>query len=330
MTDNIRERARRRVAWATVAITASCLVALPAISAGRVRSRSLPSRCVSSRLAVSVAVEEGATGKRFWILAFRNTGGNPCHLYGYPGVGLLDSNSRLLPFKVSRAAGSEHAITLRAGGRAWFTLEFENGGFCPGHASSFSGLRVYPPDSRGFLTIKHFKHGSESACIPPNYQVQVTPVRATVFGSAEASAGPARCTTGGLDMWLTQQEGAAGSFFFTIALENMTRHKCSLFGYPGVSAVSLTGQQIGAPAGRETSEPARSMTLAPEGQVVTIVHVTDVFLLPPSCHQTLAAGFRVYPPGNTASRIAWAPVHVCANRAEQHMLVRSVKPQPTQ
>jgi len=131
-------------------------------------------------------------------------------------------------------------------------------------------------------------------------------------------------------MWFTRGSAAAGNFYFTIALENMTRHTCSLFGYPGISAVDLAGHRIGAAAGREPSGPAAVMTLRPERSVATIIHVTDVALLPSPCHQTLAAGFRVYPPGNRVSRVVWFPFRTCENAAYGDMRVRAIQAEPTE
>jgi len=46
----------------------------------------------------------------------------------------------------------------------------------------------------------------------------------------------------------TQGDGAAGSVYYTLQFTNLSGHACTLRGYPGVSAVSLSGHQLGAPA----------------------------------------------------------------------------------
>ena len=58
--------------------------------------------------------------------------------------------------------------------------------------------------------------------------------------AAPAPAGAARaprCATSGLVVWLdTQGDGAAGSIYYKLELTNLSRHTCTLLGYPGVSA----------------------------------------------------------------------------------------------
>ncbi|HEX3692423.1 MAG TPA: DUF4232 domain-containing protein [Solirubrobacteraceae bacterium] len=147
-------------------------------------SAGVPSRCVSSQLSLSLPLAEGAAGKRYWVLALRNVGARPCHLHGYPGVGLLDSHGRLLSYNVARRGGmSPKTLVLVPGTHAWFTLEFEEGGFCS-HQTAFAGLRVYPPGSTGFVTLHH----KESACIPPSGQPYVTPVRRTFLPPAGSAS----------------------------------------------------------------------------------------------------------------------------------------------
>src|SRR5215472_4306894 len=60
------------------------------------------------------------------------------------------------------------------------------------------------------------------------------------------------CATSGLDVWLnTQGNGAAGTIYYQLEFTNLSGSSCTLFGFPGVSAVSLTGTQIGNAAFRD-------------------------------------------------------------------------------
>ncbi len=143
--------------------------------------------------------------------------------------------------------------------------------------------------------------------------------------SARAAASP-RCKTAGLVMWLNPEgSGTAGSFYFKLEFVNLSGSACTLAGYPGVSAVSLSGRQIGASAKREATGRARTVTLAPEGGASAIVHVVDVGALPSSCRPAAAAGFRVYPPGESASKVVPYPFRTCANARESAMRVRALK-----
>src|SRR5271156_415533 len=101
---------------------------------------------------------------------------------------------------------------------------------------------------------------------------------ASVAPAATArAAGPPKCATSGLVMWLNSEDsGTAGSFYYHLELANLSGRTCTLAGYPGVSAVNLDGRQIGSPAGREVTQKPRVVTLAPEAQTTALIRVVDV------------------------------------------------------
>ncbi len=140
------------------------------------------------------------------------------------------------------------------------------------------------------------------------------------------AAGPPKCATSGLVMWLNSEDsGTAGSFYYHLELANLSGRTCTLAGYPGVSAVNLDGRQIGSPAGREVTQKPRVVTLAPEAQTTALIRVVDVGALPASCRPVAAAGFRVYPPGQTTSKVVPFPFRTCSNAAQRALSVRAVK-----
>ncbi len=140
------------------------------------------------------------------------------------------------------------------------------------------------------------------------------------------AASPPKCAASSLVMWLNSEDsGTAGSFYYHLELANLSGHKCTLAGYPGVSAVSLGGRQIGAAAGREVTHTPRTVTLAPEAQTTALIHLVDVGALPASCRPVTAAGFRVYPPGQRSSKVVPFPFRTCSNSAQRALLVRAVK-----
>ncbi|MGA2166171.1 MAG: DUF4232 domain-containing protein [Solirubrobacteraceae bacterium] len=143
--------------------------------------------------------------------------------------------------------------------------------------------------------------------------------------NAQTAAAP-RCRTAGLVMWLNPEDsGAAGNFYYKLEFVNLSGSTCTLAGYPGVSAVSLSGRQIGASAKREATGRPRTVTLPPEGEATALVHVVDVGALPSSCRPAAAAGFRVYPPGESASKVVPYPFRTCSNARESVMWVRALK-----
>src|ERR1700692_2010688 len=67
-----------------------------------------------------------------------------------------------------------------------------------------------------------------------------------------AGAASVRCSSSGLSVWLYTPpgNGALGSRYFYVEFTNLSGHTCTLHGAPGVSAVSLSGRQVGAAAAR--------------------------------------------------------------------------------
>ena len=76
-----------------------------------------------------------------------------------------------------------------------------------------------------------------------------------------AAAAPA-CTTSNLDVWLnTMGNGAAGSSYYNLNFTNLSAHSCTLYGYPGISAITQTGIQLGSSAGRNAEHAPAHITL---------------------------------------------------------------------
>ena len=96
-----------------------------------------------------------------------------------------------------------------------------------------------------------------------------------------ASATPARdatpaCQTSGLDIWAAANRGSAyaGGYYDTIYLTNMSGQACTLSGHAGVTAVGLSGSQIGSPAGWAGPAPAL-VKLPQDATAAILVQVGD-------------------------------------------------------
>ena len=138
------------------------------------------------------------------------------------------------------------------------------------------------------------------------------------------------CTTSGLVIWLnTMGNGAAGSIYYTLEFTNLSGHACTLSGYPGVSAVDLSGHQLGSAGGRDSSSPGHTVTLAASGSHQTAtatLRVVEAGNFPPSaCGITTAAGIRVYPPNQTASKVVPFPFSACSHTGPAILRVRVVQ-----
>jgi len=151
-------------------------------------------------------------------------------------------------------------------------------------------------------------------------------IPAAALATPAASAAPARdatpaCQTSGLDIWAAANRGSAyaGGYYDTIYLTNMSGQACTLSGHAGVTAVGLSGSQIGSPAGWAGPAPAL-VKLPQDATAAILVQVGDPANYGPTCFQPgtgypgrvpLAAGLRVYPPNQFTSKVAPLPVPAC-------------------
>jgi hypothetical protein len=65
----------------------------------------------------------------------------------------------------------------------------------------------------------------------------------------------------------SQPNRAAGGAYYDLEFTNLSGHACTLRGYPGVSAVSLTGRHLGSPAG--WGSPATTTVRLASGHTAT-------------------------------------------------------------
>jgi Domain of unknown function (DUF4232) len=133
-------------------------------------------------------------------------------------------------------------------------------------------------------------------------------------GAAPAAAPAARCHTGALTDWIgLPADGTAGSNYYMLEISNTSGAKCSLYGFPGVSAVGAGGHQLGRAAGRNDARGERPLTLAPGATAHVVLQIADVGNFPASaCHPATAAGLRVYAPGAFRSRVIPFSFRGCA------------------
>lgn len=152
-------------------------------------------------------------------------------------------------------------------------------------------------------------------------------VLATLVAAPSVSGATAtRCSTNGLVVWLdTRGNGAAGSIYYQLELTNLSGRTCTLRGYPGVSAITLTGRQIGAPATRNPAHPARTVTLRPRATAIAVLQVAEAANFPRNlCRPTTAAGLRVYPPNGTVAKTIPFPFAACTRTSAHVLTVQAV------
>ena len=139
---------------------------------------------------------------------------------------------------------------------------------------------------------------------------------ATATTATTSASGPALCKAANLKGSLDASGGgAAGSVYMQLILKNSGSASCLLKGFAGVSlTASATGNPLGAAATRDDSTPVASVLLAPGQSGKATLRYTQAGNYP-SCTHVPAAGFRVYPPEDTASLFIPAAKDACSESA---------------
>ena len=142
---------------------------------------------------------------------------------------------------------------------------------------------------------------------------------------AASSAAPA-CTTRALVVWLdTHGDGTAGSTFFKLHFTNLSGERCTLTGFPGVSAVDLAGRRLGSPAARDPHTSVRTVTLGPGRTATAVLQVADTGVFSRAeCAPVTAAGLRVFPPSRTRAKVVPFPFRACSQAGPTYLHVRAV------
>jgi Protein of unknown function (DUF4232) len=114
------------------------------------------------------------------------------------------------------------------------------------------------------------------------------------------------------------------SNFYDLEISNVSAHACSLYGYPGVSALRTNGSQLGSAAGRAGGTKVL-VTLAPGGTAHATLYISYSGDYPASaCHPATAGLLRVYAPGDYASMEFAFSFPACARRGPVYLGVSTM------
>jgi Protein of unknown function (DUF4232) len=142
--------------------------------------------------------------------------------------------------------------------------------------------------------------------------------------STTAAAIP-KCTASDLGVWLAvdQGNGALGTIYYPLEFTNLSQHTCSLFGYPGVSAISQNGHQLGSSARWGSLAGAHTVNLAPGATAHTMLAYHDaVVTTEPGCDPVYTAELlRVYPPGQYNATYAAFSFEACSHAGPVYMSI---------
>jgi hypothetical protein len=145
---------------------------------------------------------------------------------------------------------------------------------------------------------------------------------ASSAAAASAAVAP-RCERAQLTAWLgIPGDGYAGGTGYQLEISNISHRTCTLYGYPGVSALGPGSHQLGSPAARNSLNTARLVTLRPRQTAHVLLTITDVANYPAStCEPKTADALRVYAPGDYRSVKFPFSFSACSERGPKYMHV---------
>lgn len=147
---------------------------------------------------------------------------------------------------------------------------------------------------------------------------------ASASPSARATAQVPPCANGQIDSWLaTGGNAALGTTYYQLQFTNLTKRTCSLYGFPGVSAVDFARRQVGGASVR--SGPKRSVVLVGGATAHATLGVVDTGNFSAGgCRPVEAFGLRVYAPNQTVSDVIPWPFSVCSHAKTVSITIQSV------
>ena len=160
-----------------------------------------------------------------------------------------------------------------------------------------------------------------SAILLPTAALASSAHSASAAHQAVRAAAPAACTSNHTRVWYgLPGDGATGHIYYQLQFSNIGSTTCSLYGYPGVSAIDVNGHQVGKPA---THSGGRQLVkLAPGATAHVVLAYTQAGLV---CSNPVnAVELKVFAPGQTHAQLVPLATQGCPGKSLLH--VDSVHP----
>jgi hypothetical protein len=153
-------------------------------------------------------------------------------------------------------------------------------------------------------------------------------VASSASAASDSPAQIPRCTPGQLGVWVNVDSGsgAAGSIYYHLDFTNTSTTTCHLYGYPGVSATTLNGTQLGDAAARDSSVPASYVNIPPDGTAYAILRYGNAEVSTSGCKPVNASLLRVYPPDDFSTRQAFFSLPACTVTGHTYLTITRVQP----
>lgn len=174
-----------------------------------------------------------------------------------------------------------------------------------------------------FRATRRILSGTALVCVAAT--LPGTALASTSSTAGHATAGPAarpgwffpRCKESQITIWMgIPGSGAAGTIFYPLEFSNISRHTCSLFGFPTVKAIKQDGRQIGK-ASDHNNQPHRVVNLVPGATAhatLGIVEAGNVCSKP-----TGAAALTVRAPGQSSRTVIPFFFEACFGKRVLHV-----------
>jgi len=131
---------------APAACVCACAVVLAAPASGA--SASAP-QCSSAQLRLKFVGFQGATGHRYWQMAFKNVG-RTCSLRGFSRVQLLAQDGHVIASAFRHETGFPvTTVVVGHDKRAFVAYTYVDGGFCSSGQFNAPKARLFPPGVTG-------------------------------------------------------------------------------------------------------------------------------------------------------------------------------------
>lgn len=107
---------------------------------------------------------------------------------------------------------------------------------------------------------------------------------------------------------------------------NISNHTCRVRGYPGVSATTVTGKQLGDAAARQAVWPGAWVTIGAGETAHALFGYGAAEVSTSGCKPKTASYLRVYPPNQFGARHAFFDLPSCSTPHHTYLFVTVIRP----
>jgi hypothetical protein len=149
-------------------------------------------------------------------------------------------------------------------------------------------------------------------------------VATTGSGAPTTTRDPNQCATSSLAIVLRPGSPGAGQVYANLVFTNNGAASCTMSGYPGVSLLDASGNQIGQPASRNGGTVA-SVRLMPGGSASAVLHTVNAGIAPGPCLAP-SVKLEVFPPNELDAITAPGVFTVCGGTFDVAPVVSGTGP----